>query len=104
MTDIEILRLIAWPSFFAMLAATFITTLPLAGANGERPLVICLVALSLVMLFISFGALFQAYNLERINSTGFAYVFTFSVRLVGLPVGLLLIKAGLHIRIWRRHR
>lgn len=98
MTEIEWIRLVSWPSMFMMIAATYITTLPLAGRRTRDLGVWAMVILSFVLLYISIGAWWQAYNLDAIQSTGFARVFTWSLRLMGMPVGTLLIIVGVNVR------
>lgn len=99
MTEIEWLRVAAWPSFITMVIATYVTTLPMIGPGWWRKInVLAYFGLACLVLFVSFGALWQAHNLQQINSTGFAHFYVWALRLVGMPAGALLIAAGIKTR------
>lgn len=98
MSDIEILRLVAIPGVLLSATGTWFTVLPIARANGSRPILWVLVFVALLNAIWAIAAMDLAYNLKEINSTGRAYLWVFYARLFPSAVALSLIWLGWWMR------
>ena len=102
MTEIELLRNICWVSLAFSSVAIITTVIPMSLANGSRPILLAQTAMA-IMMFIGAVFLLQiTYSIDQINSTGFAEVGVFYLRIKPIIVSCVLIWVG--SRYWRnRH-
>lgn len=94
MTDLEWLRLAAWPGLILMTISTLFLVPLYMNANGQRPAILALLVGQLFIWSISAGGIYQAYQLDQINSTGTAYVYVWWVRVAPAFVGAMFLYVG----------
>ncbi len=102
MTEIDLLRLITWCSVLGGILSIFVTVIPIAAANGTRPLLLAFATMSIATFIGSLFLLFITYGIDQINSTGMAEVGVFYLRIKPGFLSIILIWLGL--RYWRQPR
>ena len=102
MSELDLLRIICWGSIVIGVISMIVTIIPIASANGTRPLLIAFSSMAVTSFIGSLFLLVITYNIDQINSTGWAEVGVFYLRVKPGFIGLVLIWLGL--RYWRmRH-
>lgn len=101
MSEIELLRLITWPALALSLIALWVGVVPLATANGSRPVLWVMTFIGCCVLVWSLFSVLLSYNLDDINSTGLAYAGVWYARIYPSLVALSLIWLGRWMK--RRH-